>query len=42
MEPQRPVLVHGHRGARAIFPENTLAGFAYAIAAGAAASEMDV
>ncbi len=42
MEPQRPVLVHGHRGARAILPENTLAGFEYAIAAGADGIEMDV
>jgi glycerophosphoryl diester phosphodiesterase len=38
----RPILVHGHRGARAIFPENTLPAFEYAIAAGADAIEMDV
>lgn len=38
----RPVLVHGHRGARAILPENTLAGFEYAIRVGADAIEMDV
>ena len=35
-------MVHGHRGARAVLPENTLAGFAYAIAAGADYIEMDV
>ena len=35
-------LVHGHRGARAIFPENTLPGFEYAIEVGANALEMDV
>jgi glycerophosphoryl diester phosphodiesterase len=35
-------LVHGHRGARAIFPENTLPGFEYAIEVGADALEMDV
>jgi glycerophosphoryl diester phosphodiesterase len=34
--------VHGHRGARAVLPENTLAGFQYAIAVGADAIEMDV
>jgi glycerophosphoryl diester phosphodiesterase len=34
--------VHGHRGARAVLPENTLAGFQYAIAAGADYIEMDV
>jgi glycerophosphoryl diester phosphodiesterase len=34
--------VHGHRGARAVLPENTLAGFRYAIAAGADYIEMDV
>lgn len=33
--------VHGHRGARAIYPENTIAGFAYAIDAGADAIELD-
>jgi glycerophosphoryl diester phosphodiesterase len=37
----RSILVHGHRGARAVLPENTLAGFEYAIAAGADALEMD-
>jgi glycerophosphoryl diester phosphodiesterase len=36
------ILVHGHRGARAVRPENTLPAFEYAIAAGADALEMDV
>lgn len=39
---KRRILVHGHRGARALWPENTLPGFEYAIAAGADAIEMDV
>jgi len=39
--PTRP-LVHGHRGARALRPENTIPGFEYAIQAGADAVEMDV
>lgn len=34
--------VHGHRGARAVLAENTLAGFAYAFTAGADFVEMDV
>jgi glycerophosphoryl diester phosphodiesterase len=34
--------VHGHRGARAILPENTIAAFEYAIGAGVDAIEMDV
>ena len=34
--------VHGHRGARAVLPENTLAGFEYAISVGADYIEMDV
>jgi glycerophosphoryl diester phosphodiesterase len=38
----RRVLVHGHRGARAVLPENTLAAFEYAIGVGADAIEMDV
>jgi glycerophosphoryl diester phosphodiesterase len=37
-----PVLVHGHRGARAVLPENTLPAFAYAISVGADFLEMDV
>ena len=36
------ILVHGHRGARAMRPENTLPAFAYAIQAGADVLEMDV
>lgn len=34
--------VHGHRGARAVAPENTLAGFRHALLAGADAVELDV
>ena len=34
--------VHGHRGARAIYPENTLVGFGYAIEVGVDAIEIDV
>jgi glycerophosphoryl diester phosphodiesterase len=36
------VAVHGHRGARARRPENTIAAFQYAIDAGADAIEMDI
>jgi glycerophosphoryl diester phosphodiesterase len=36
------IAVHGHRGARAVLPENTLAAFAYAIDAGADYIELDV
>jgi glycerophosphoryl diester phosphodiesterase len=36
------ILVHGHRGARAIYSENTVEGFLYAIEAGADAVEFDV
>jgi len=36
------VLVHGHRGARALRPENTLPAFEYAIAAGVDALELDM
>ncbi len=36
------ILVHGHRGARAIYPENTIPAFEYAIKAGADVLEMDV
>ena len=36
------VAVHGHRGARARFPENTIAGFEYAISVGVDAIELDV
>src|SRR5579872_4569519 len=36
------VLVHGHRGARAMRPENTIPAFRYAIDAGVDALEMDM
>ena len=36
------ILVHGHRGARAIYPENTLPAFEYAIRQGADVLEMDL
>jgi glycerophosphoryl diester phosphodiesterase len=36
------VEVHGHRGARAVLPENTIPAFAYAIDQGVDAIEMDV
>ncbi len=36
------VLVHGHRGARALRPENTLPAFEYAIARGVDALELDM
>lgn len=41
---QKPpaIQVHGHRGARAIRPENTLPAFEYAIAAGVDALELDM
>ncbi len=35
------IAVHGHRGARAVLPENTLAAFAHAIEAGADFIELD-
>src|SRR3984885_2031324 len=38
----RRILVHGHRGARALRPENTLPAFEYAIAQGVDALEMDM
>src|SRR2546428_13667655 len=37
-----PIQVHGHRGARAMRPENPLAAFEYALDAGVDALEMDV
>ena len=37
-----PVLVHGHRGARAVRPENTMAAFEYAIQAGVDVLELDL
>jgi len=36
------ILVHGHRGARAVRPENTLPAFEYALAQGVDALEMDL
>src|SRR6516164_7609420 len=39
---QPKILVHGHRGARARMPENTLPAFAYAIQQGVDALEMDM
>src|SRR5262245_19924990 len=42
VEPPRKVRVHGHRGARAMRPENTLPAFQYAIAAGVDALELDM
>jgi glycerophosphoryl diester phosphodiesterase len=36
------ILVHGHRGARAVRPENTIPAFEYAIAEGADVLELDV
>jgi glycerophosphoryl diester phosphodiesterase len=38
----RPCLMVGHRGARGLYPENTLAGFAAALALGVDAVELDV
>lgn len=40
--PARKILVHGHRGARALRPENTLPAFEYAIAQGVDALELDM
>lgn len=39
---QPRVLVHGHRGARAVLPENTLPAFEYAMQAGADVLELDM
>ena len=38
----RPFELHGHRGARGLWPENTLPGFTGALALGVTAMEMDV
>jgi glycerophosphoryl diester phosphodiesterase len=38
----RKILVHGHRGARAVRPENTIPAFEYAIQAGVDVLEMDM
>jgi glycerophosphoryl diester phosphodiesterase len=42
MMAENRIVVHGHRGARSVRPENTLAGFEYAIAAGADFLELDL
>jgi glycerophosphoryl diester phosphodiesterase len=39
---QSKILVHGHRGARAMRPENTLPAFEYAIGAGVDVLELDM
>jgi glycerophosphoryl diester phosphodiesterase len=36
------ILVHGHRGARAVLPENTIPAFEYAISQGVDALELDL
>src|SRR5258706_2745739 len=36
------ILVHGHRGARAVRPENTIPAFEYAIQAGVDVLELDI
>jgi glycerophosphoryl diester phosphodiesterase len=41
-EPPRTIQVHGHRGARAVRPENTIPAFEYAIAAGVDVLELDM
>jgi glycerophosphoryl diester phosphodiesterase len=41
-EPNHRIEVHGHRGARAMRPENTIPAFAYAIAAGVDVLELDM
>lgn len=38
----QPFELHGHRGARGLFPENTIPGFRGALALGVTAIEMDV
>ncbi len=38
----KTLLVHGHRGARGNRPENTLAGFAFAVEAGVDGLELDI
>ena len=38
----KTLLVHGHRGARGNRPENTLAGFAFAVEAGVNGLELDI
>lgn len=42
VENPQPIEVHGHRGARSIFPENTLAAFEYALEQGVNVLELDL
>jgi glycerophosphoryl diester phosphodiesterase len=42
MPAAQKIVVHGHRGARAIYPENTLPAFEYAIKQGVDVLEMDL
>ena len=42
MSAQSRILVHGHRGARAMRPENTIPAFEYAIAQGVDVLELDM
>ena len=42
MDGAERVLVHGHRGARGVRPENTLPAFEYAIEAGVDVLELDM
>jgi glycerophosphoryl diester phosphodiesterase len=42
MATAQKILVHGHRGARAMMPENSLAAFEYALAQGVDALELDL
>lgn len=42
MDAAKQIEVHGHRGARTVLPENTLAGFEYAMKAGAEWIEIDL
>ena len=39
---QPRILIHGHRGARGLAPENTLAGFTCALKVGVDALELDL
>src|SRR5260221_9348879 len=39
---QTTILVHGHRGARALRPENTIPAFEYAIGVGVDVLELDM
>jgi len=39
---QRPIDIQGHRGARGLFPENTLEGFAATLRLGVGALELDI